>query len=950
MNDNTARADFIASRRANLRTTAPRATARLQMHRGFDFDAAAAQVPYFAQLGISHLYTSPILTARAGSMHGYDVVDPTQVNPELGGEEGLRRLVARLREHDMGLIADIVPNHMAVGGQDNAWWLDVLEWGRDSIYSGFFDIDWDVSDPALTDKVLAPFLGKPYGEALAGGDVRLRYDDERGRLYFSAHDAHRFPVAPTLYGTLLRGAQGEALSETAREFREALGGRRARAARRGAFDVACSHLAETARAGPVRQALDGLLETYAPESPDSQTRIHRLLERQHYRLAWWRTAPDEINWRRFFDVTDLAGMRIQDNATFEAMHATTFRLYAEGLIDGVRVDHVDGLADPRAYCRKLRNRLDALSARRPPLLPRGPAYFVVEKILAPGELLARDWRTDGTSGYVFMNEASAVLHDPAGREPLAALWGEFSGRSADFNSEEREARRRIPQHLFSADFNACAHALHRIARSDPMTRDWTVAAIRRCLTEMLVHFPVYRTYVDSRGRSAADAAIMQQVMTQAQQTGRPGERALLTLIDRWLGAEPAQDVALASARRDRLRALARFQQLTSPVAAKSVEDTAFYRFGVLLSRNEVGANPGQFAMSAADFHRACDERRQRYPVAMLATATHDHKRGEDLRARLAALSEMSGLWRAAVTHWRRDNEALKGEVDGVRGPDATDEYVLYQMLVGAWPLSLSIDDREGLHELYERLREWQRKAVREAKRQSGWVEPNVAYEQACEQFLENLLNPERAGSFLVELIAIVRRLAAPGALNGLAQTLLRLTTPGVPDTYQGTELWDFSLVDPDNRRPVDFALRTEALVGVQDDASLFAGWRDGRIKQRLIARTLAFRREQPELFAEGSYLPLQTRGQHADRVLAFAREHAGHWLLVAVPMRTVALRDNSEELRVPARAWGDTVIEVPPRCSRRPWRSALGEHAVGAGRVLRADELFGDWPLALLHT
>lgn len=939
-------------RAASRRLTVPRATYRLQLNRRFDFDAAAAQVPYLSRLGISHVYTSPILCARAGSSHGYDVVDPTRVNPELGGEEGLRRLVACLRDHGMGLLADVVPNHLAVAGDDNAWWLDVLEWGRESIYAGFFDIDWDVPDPDISGRVLAPFLGGPFGEAVAGGDVRLRYDEQNGRLYFRVHEAHRFPLAPAPYAALMRG-HGAALAENARAFRGARS-KGARSARRAAFDAACQALKSVYDSdAAVRAAMQELIEAYSPGTPEGLTRLLRLLDRQHYRLAWWRTAADEINWRRFFDVTDLAGLRMQDNAVFEAVNATIFRLYRDGLIDGVRVDHVDGLADPRTFCRKLRRRLDALDEWRPEALPRGPAYLVVEKILAPGEKLARDWRTDGTSGYVFMNEVSAVLHDSEGREPLAALWRMWSGQSADFGSAEQEARRRIPQHLFSADFNACAHALHQVARSDPMTRDWSLAAVRRCLTEMLVHFPVYRTYADARGRSQADGEIMAQVVAHAKRSCRPAERGLLDLMDRWLGGEPVQKIRHAEARRRRLRAVARFQQLTSPVAAKSVEDTAFYRFGVLLSRNEVGANPGQFAMDPQDFHAACGERLSRYSAAMLATATHDHKRGEDLRARLAVLSEIPRRWAETVRRWRLPNEALKREVGETRGPDPTDEYVLYQMLVGAWPLDLRIEDRPALDALCARLNQWQRKAVREAKRRSGWVEPNLAYEQACEEFLRRLLDPEQAPLFLAELLEWVGLIAAPGALNGLVQTLLRLTTPGVPDTYQGTELWDFSLVDPDNRREVDFDLRARALEEPVSDMALLAGWRDGRVKQQLIARALALRSRLTELFNGGSYVPLRARGSHARHVLAFVREFGGHTVVVAVPLRTMNLRvapGDREKLGLPDAVWDGTVIELPARCSHHVWWDALARRPIGGGRVLHAGEIFGHWPLALLHS
>ena len=939
----------VASAVGTRRRTVPRATMRLQLHRDFDFDAAAEQVPYLAALGISHLYSSPILTARAGSAHGYDIVDPTRVNPELGGEEGLRRLVARLREHGMGLVADIVPNHLAVGGDDNAWWLDVLEWGRDSFYAGFFDIDWDVPDPALQGRVCAPFLGKPYGEALAAGDIRLCWDAASGRFHFRVHDSHRFPLAPRLYAPLLR-AHGEVLGMTAHRFREATSGRRDRASMRTEFEAACRELAQLGGLGSGRRVMDSLLATHAPDLPDGPARLHRLLERQAYRLAWWRTAPDEINWRRFFDVTTLAGLRIQTPAVFEAVHATTLRLYVEGLIDGVRVDHVDGLADPRAYCRKLRRRLDHLSALRPASLPAGPAYLVVEKILAPGEQLARDWRTDGTSGYVFMNEVSAVLHDAAGREPLAALWRSCSGRSAEFEAEEREARRRIPQTLFTADFNACALALHQVARSDPATRDWTLPAIRRCLTELLVHFPVYRTYADARGRSAADAALMARVIEAAAHGVRAGEGPLLALIDRWLGGEPAQRELRAAPRRHRLQALARFQQLTSPVAAKSVEDTAFYRFGVLLSRNEVGANPDQFALSPAAFHRACAQRARRYPAAMLATATHDHKRGEDLRARLAVLSEIPQEWARTVLEWRELNAPLKAQIDQARGPDAIDEYVLYQMMVGAWPLDLAPGDRAGVTAFGARLREWQLKAVREAKRRSGWMEPNLAYEQACDQFLQRLLDSAQAPLFLAQLAGFVDRLAPPGALNALGQTLLRLSTPGVPDTYQGTEYWDFSLVDPDNRRPVDFGQRRKSLAEPVSDEALQARWRDGRIKQALIARTLALRCAAEDLFAVGAHVPLSIRGPMASHLLAFARELGDEAVLVIVPLRTAALRSDVDALAPDPATWEQTWIELPARWSERTWGNALAGQARVRGRGLHVVDLLRHWPLALLHS
>lgn len=923
-----------------------RATLRLQLHREFGFNAAREQLPYFAALGISHLYLSPILTARRGSMHGYDVVDHGAINPELGGESAFRALVAAARERGMGIIIDIVPNHMAVGEHDNAWWLDVLEWGRDSRYAAFFDIDWDVDDPALHGRVCAPFLGKPYGEALADGELQLRVDAERGRLFVAYYD-HHFPLAPQGYAALLRSG-GVTLEPLARAFHDALA-RRGRAARWSAFADACTQLAAAMRIDATRVAIEQLIARYrhredANEADELERRkaLHQLCERQHWRLAWWRTAADEINWRRFFDVISLAALRADETPVFEATHALVFRLYAEGLIDGVRIDHIDGLADPRAYCRRLRARLSRLQLERPEAL-RSEPYIVAEKILAPREQLARDWRLDGTSGYVFMNEVSAVLHDRHGAGALSALWSECSGYSGDFDKEAERTRRRIPQELFAADFDACARSLHRIARRDPLTRDWTLSAIRRVLAELLAHFPVYRTYVDTRGRSQADAAIMRQVCAAARETCRPGELALIEQIDIWLSGVPAD--AGQARRQLHRRAIARFQQLTPPVAAKSIEDTAFYRFGVLVSRNEVGADPAHFAISVDAFHHARSERLHRYPRAMLATATHDHKRGEDLRARLALLSAMPGRWAELVSAWRAHNAARKPVVDGTRGPDSTDEYILYQMLVGAWPPGLRADDDAGRAALCARLSGWQEKALREAKRRSGWTEPALAYEQAAREFLETLLR--EPDEFVRQLATFAESIGAAGAVNALAQTTLRLTTPGVPDTYQGCEFWDFSLVDPDNRRPVDYVARAAALACPDGDADLLRAWHDGRVKQRLIARLLRLRAEYPALFGDGSYQPLAVEGERAAHLIAFARQAGKSRLVVVVPRLPQDLLDDSGGLIFHLSRWGNTSVQLPAGWNAQ-WTTLDGQ-TLKAGSVIAASQLFERWPVAVLY-
>ena len=885
------------------------ATARLQFHKGFTLADAEALVPYFDGLGITHLYASPLLKARAGSTHGYDIVDHNRVNDELGGEPALVSLVAKLREHGMGLVLDIVPNHMGVGGNDNAWWLDVLEWGRNSPYAEYFDIDWDPPDASLRGRMLQPFLGSPYGDALAKGELVLKFDDRDGRFFIAYHD-HRFPIAPRDYASILLTEAGE-LEGPARAFADIAGGR---AEQRRRAKAAREELLLPQHAQPIAECLAG----YDPASTQGQDRLHRLMERQAWRLSWWRAATDEINWRRFFDVNGLAGVRVEVPEVFEDTHRTVFRLYEQGLIDGVRIDHVDGLASPRDYCRKLRRRLDALTPKRPDGLRDQRAILWVEKILFAHERLATDWMTDGTTGYDFMNDAAAVLHDPAGEAPLTTLWTELTGRPADFEHETQPARRQILRDSLSSELAFVAAALHRVARRDLATRDYTFSGIRSTLIELLTHFHTYRIYASQAGLSDSDQRAMDWAMAGARRTVRAADRELLELVAKWVTGAGLRDVPAGTRRQEWHRAMVKFQQLSAPTAAKSVEDTAFYRYGRLISRNEVGSEPSQWAMTPAAWHAAARERQRRFPQALLATATHDHKRGEDTRMRLAAVSGLAPEWDAAVQRWMRLNAPLRRDLNGP-APDAADELMLYQTLVAAWPPGLAPDDAAGLDAYRARVGGWLEKALREAKRHSGWAAANADYEGAAQSFLASCLDPARPVA--AEIAALAARLAPFGVINSLSQTVLRLTAPGIPDLYQGAEFWDFSLVDPDNRRPVDFAARNAALHADEDPAALLAHWRDGRVKQAVIRRILAFRARNPGLFSAGTYAPLRVEGPGAEHILAFSRSYEGCTAIVAVTRCATGLRLGDDMPLAEPSAWGATAI-VPPR-------NVIGRHAAG---------------------
>ncbi|HEX3756981.1 MAG TPA: malto-oligosyltrehalose synthase [Rhizomicrobium sp.] len=748
----------------------PRATYRLQFHKDFNFAQGAALADYLAALGVSHVYTSPILTARAGSLHGYDVVDHSRINPELGGEKGFRTMAAAFRAHGLGIILDIVPNHMAVGKADNPWWQDLLANGRASSYAGTFDIDWDA--PGLEGRVLVPFLDGDPQKLLAKGDLKLTREDTGWAF---AYFDHRFPLRP--------------------EDQQQLGPRDPR-------DI----------------SLDSL---------------RALLERQHFVPADWREADARINWRRFFDITELAAIRVGEPVVFEAVHAKVFALYAEELIDGVRVDHIDGLADPRAYCHILRARLGALG-REP--------YLVVEKILAEDEKLPSDWACDGTTGYDFMNEVSALQHAETGVETLDRLWRQYGGRDRDFETEEAEARREIVTARFAAQLAATVRAFARIPLHIPSPE------LQQAIIELIVNLRCYRDYTTGAHDSPPPGPLFLAAVKRAS-----------ARMPQLAGAIAALAGLFASHSDDRMvmDALRRFHQLSAPVAAKAVEDTALYRFGRLLSRNDVGFDPRVVAMPAATFHGRMQERAQAFPAAMLATATHDHKRGEDSRARLAVLSEAPVQWQAFVA-----------ETEMPAGLHTADVYQLLQTLVGVWP----IGEMPG-EALAARVGGWCEKFLREAKLRSSWQNPDTDYEKKLQDHAHHLILSPKAGPFRRRLGVFLAEIGPAAQANALVQTVLRYTVPGMPDLYQGCEFIDLSLVDPDNRRPVDFTARAAALRHAADPS--FAAR-----KQRIIAALLKARQANPDLWRLGDYRPLEM----GEAAIGFMRRH-DHSRLTAIARR-----------------------------------------------------------------
>jgi (1->4)-alpha-D-glucan 1-alpha-D-glucosylmutase len=872
--------------KAPLRT--PDATYRVQLHAGFTFGQLAAVIPYLHELGISDIYASPIFRAAPGSTHGYDVCDQNEVNPELGGAEGLAQVSALLRERGMGLVLDFVSNHMGIEGPFNWRWIDVLENGPLSRYAPYFDIHWNPRQALLQERILVPMLHDFYGRVLEEGGIQLRYDE---LAFWVCYGSLRFPLAPDSYGTILDRLAwfknpgtplAQQLEQMANRFRihpdptegESQEALEKRNQERDLLRHEFVNLLETEKLHDDLQAVLKALNG-TPGDPASFDNLHNILEAQHYRLAFWKSGSHEINYRRFFAVDTLVGVHMERQDVFDDTHRLLRELLAKGVATGVRIDHIDGLWDPAEY-------LERLAGLSPD--PEKPAYTLVEKILTERETLPTDWQVHGTSGYEFAGSLVNLLVDERQRDAFTAIYRDFAGMNLDPHEQSYEIKLYIMEELFPNAIDTLVDELEMRVNSDRRWRDWTSSDLRLALSRIIACLSVYRTYRRAgQPMSAADTSVVGRAVEAALRRNPTSDPLAFHFVrDVWTGKYPDAQAA-NGAEKWADDWVCTLQQYTGAIMAKSIEDTFFYRYVRLFGANEVGHHPAEFGLPAQAFHDENAKRLQAWPACMLSTSTHDTKLSEDARARLFALSELPERWSDLLKHWRQANQGFKTKVGESPAPDANEEYLLYQILLAAWPLR-----EEEIDDVFrDRIRNYMRKALSESKENTNWAVPNEPWLKATADFVDALLDRNRAGAFWQTFAPFAAELAWRGALFSLAQVALKFTSPGVPDIYQGCEMWDLSLVDPDNRRLVDYTPRPEYLHGLDgaNPSQLMENWRDSRIKLHVTRAILRHRRERPVLFREGVYVPLALEGDQADRFLAFMRLHENEWLIVVAAIR-----------------------------------------------------------------
>ncbi len=894
--------------------TVPVATYRLQFRNGMNFERAATLTGYMSRLGISHLYASPLFKAVSGSTHGYDGCDFGAIEPEIGGDSGFQSLSKALDDANLKLIVDFVPNHMAAA-DCNQWWQAVLEWGAASAYAQFFDIDWSAP------KLMLPILGGDFDAELQRGSFGLKLDGASGALLFSCCD-RLLPITPQSYALVLSAATSEPVAKLASAFASAEPGES------GALK---KQLAELASRREHAQAITKALNAMQSDAE----RLRQIHEAQIWQLAHWRRAREAITYRRFFEIADLICLKVETPAVFEAVHRRLFELIANGAVDGVRIDHIDGLADPKSYLERFQSKVAGTS----------PYYLLVEKIVEPGERVRDDWRAAGTTGYEFIALLAGLYVDAGSQAEMQSAYQRFTDTKVDYPQAASDAKRAVFEYNLAAELSTLTDSAAAIAQDDESVGRISREALRGAIVELAVALPVYRTYVDAGGASDTDRRLVKAAAAAAK-TAAGADAAAIDYLAHLL----VLDVGQAQQRDHVGRFVTRFQQTSGPLMAKAIEDTLFYRFNQLIALNEVGGAPDEFGAPVTAFHAAMRDRHRFQPHGLSATSTHDTKRGEDARARLYVLSEMPRVWKEAVLRWSQMNARYRTQLADGPAPERNIEWMFYQALAGAWPADLSLRDAGALATLVERISAYMEKAVREAKLRTSWININEDYEKAVHSFVVSVLSPAGNSGFIDDFVDSCKPVWLAGAINSLSQLAIKLAAPGVPDFYQGSELWNFSLVDPDNRSAVDFA-RLETLlekVGQQDPESLLDEWKSGAPKLAFTAAGLRARHQRRTLFANGKYIELTSSGEHARSLVAFARRLNNDWAVVVAPRTVLDLTQGLNRPLIPAARWGDTLIGLPNGLRGHAMRDVLGGALYPPGAALSAAQVLSRFPAALL--
>jgi (1->4)-alpha-D-glucan 1-alpha-D-glucosylmutase len=955
----------------------PRATYRLQFHAGFTFADAAAITDYLDSLGISHCYASSYFRAVPGSTHGYDVADPSRLNPEIGDERSHATWVETLRAHEMGHIVDLVPNHMGIARSANPWWQDVLENGASSRYAQAFDIDWHPLKPELEHKVLLPVLGDSYGAVLERQELKLAY--EHGAFAVRYHE-HVFPVAPGTYDRILEPEQDALVaalgadSDEAAEFLSILTAIRHLP---GRTELEPARIAERDREKEVIKRRLVALTERAPQAlahveravttlngvagtPASFDALDRLLSAQPYRLSYWRVAAEEINYRRFFDINELAAIRVEAPAVFDLMHSYAFDLFRRGLLDGFRIDHVDGLFDPGSYLQRLQTRARDVSPDR--VAPGRPLFVVVEKILDPGEPLP-EWPVEGTTGYDFLVMVNGLFVDTRNERAMNSVYERFTRLRAPYREIAYRGKQLILRVSMASELNVLGFQLNRFSERNRHYRDFTLNSLTQAMREIIANFPVYRTYVNDREPAVSDRDrhYIEHAVREAKRRNPNRPLAVYDFVRDVLLKRA--DYIPPSERDEHMRFVGKFQQLTSPVTAKGIEDTTLYIYNRLVSLNEVGGHPDTFGTAPTALHRWLATRGDHWPHGLSATSTHDTKRSEDVRARINALSELPGAWKQATAQWARLNRRGRTIIDGHSYPSRNEEYLLYQTLLGSWPLAPPTDQSRDRYR--ERIIAYMHKAMREAKVFTSWLNPSPAHEDAMARFITAVLAPDNA-AFLASFLPFAARVARFGIYNSLAQVAVKIGAPGIPDFYQGTELWNLALVDPDNRGPVDYARRRLLLTALDRQvcaagrlavaSELAAEPADDRMKLYLTTTMLRLRRARRDTFDRGRYVPVAVDGARREHVFAFTRDLDAHRVLVVVPRLVATLAPNGDASPLGERVWGDTQL-ILPEGPGGPFRDIFTDATIdgavagrGGATTLRVADVLARFPVGVLDT